>query len=304
MGRANGQHKDRKDRRLLVRAVADVLATGDPTPFRWEAWCRHTLRGEMCLAGKSWPLSDATAADIIRRAMDLINVQRPPWAWGQREYTWDTVGTRIGFSHCLECGAVLPEGRLKFCGGGCGDRYRRAFQCEALQAHERERALAYLQACRDRAEPKECEACGRLFKPAKAQQRFCSRQCGGGRTVKEKMNGKHHPWMNGTKIGDGIVNGANGSSLTTPTPGNGTAAGHANNVTTPTSSKPSAPQSAPSSNATGATCPSGRTSDGKIGSSAARFTNGGPHTGEIPRSAEPGTGRPAGCERDAPRCGY
>ena len=43
--------------------------------------------------------------------LDYLSIARPPWAWGQREYTWETYDTRIGWSHCLECGTRLPEGR-------------------------------------------------------------------------------------------------------------------------------------------------------------------------------------------------
>jgi predicted nucleic acid-binding Zn ribbon protein len=219
--RVNGP---KNETRHLVKAVATVLIRGEPTLFRFEAYCRHRLRWKMCLQGMSWARSDATAADIVRRALELLNVKRPPWAWGQREYAQDSVGTRVSFTHCLHCGARLPENRPKFCGGGCGDRYRQAFQSEEFRSGERERALASLQARRDRAAAIPCEACGAWFRPANAKQRFCSRQCSGGRSVKEKMNGKRHPWVNGNgKIGGNGANAVAPSSPTTPTPENGSA---------------------------------------------------------------------------------
>lgn len=249
--RANGH--DRKDSRHMVRAVADVLAGGDPTPFEFEGRCRHNLRSGLCLQGTAWGRADAFAADIVRRALELLNVVRPPWLWGQREYTWDSSGTRIGYSHCLECGERLPEGRTKFCASGCGDRFRRAFQSEAFRAHECERALAYLQARRDRAEPMQCEACGAWFRSAKTGQRFCSRQCSGGRSVKEKMNGKHHPWANGNgKIGAGDANGATGLSEKMPTPAESTAQPNARNGHMTSFSNESEPRSAASSSANSA----------------------------------------------------
>src|SRR5262245_52270192 len=134
---ANGRNSEgRKDQRRLVSIVAKVLATGEPTVFQWAAHCRHTLRGAMCLQGKSWSTADAYAAEIVRRALELLNVERPPWAWGQREYCWDSAGTRIAWSHCLQCGTRLPEGRVKFCATSCGDRYRRAFQSEKFRDQE------------------------------------------------------------------------------------------------------------------------------------------------------------------------
>jgi predicted nucleic acid-binding Zn ribbon protein len=249
--RANG-HKH--EMRHTVRLVAKILATGEPTIFRWESWCHYTLRGTMCLQGQSWTLADATAADIVRRALNLLNVQRPPWAWGQREYTWETSETRIGWSHCLECGARLPEGRTKFCAGSCGDRYRRAFlfEHEEFRARARERALASLKTRRDRAEPIPCEVCGASFRPANAKQRFCSRQCSGGRSVAMKMNGKKHPWVNGKpngKTGGHAANGAGHSSPIQPQPGNGSATEYASGEITPVSSDASEPRPTPSSNA-------------------------------------------------------
>lgn len=242
--RANG-HKN--DTRHTVRLVAKILASGEPTIFRWESWCRYTLRGTMCLQGQSWTRSDAIAADIVRKALDLLNVQRPPWLWGQREYAQDSIGTRVSFTHCLHCGTKLPEGRPKFCGGGCGDRYRQAFQTAEFHVLARARALAYLQAKRDRADPTQCETCGAWFKPAGEKQRFCSRQCSGGRSVAQKMNGKHHPWVNGNgKTGAGAANGAAHSSPKPPTAGNGSATGDARAAITPPSSDASAPPPAPS----------------------------------------------------------
>src|SRR5262249_39582502 len=152
----------------------------------------------------------------------LLNVERPPWLWGQREYVMDSIGTRVSFSHCVQCGTKLPEGRQKFCATSCGDKYRQAFQSAEFRVRERERARAYLQAQRDRAEPIPCEACGRSFRPAKPTQRFCSRVCSGGRSMAEKMNGKAHPWLNGKTGGNG-ASAVESSSPTTPTFGNGSA---------------------------------------------------------------------------------
>lgn len=238
----------KQEYRHVVRFVAKILATGEPTIFRWEAWSLYTIRGNLCLQGYSWTRADARATDIVRRALDLLQVQRPPWLWGQREYTQDSIGTRVSFTHCLHCGTKLPEGRPKFCGGGCGDRYRAAFGIAENHARARERALASLHARRGRAEPRQCETCGSWFRSAKPVQRFCSRACSGGRSVAQKMNGKKHPWVNGKpngKTGGVVANGVGRSSPIPPTPGNGSATEYARDEGTPLSSAASAPQPAP-----------------------------------------------------------
>jgi predicted nucleic acid-binding Zn ribbon protein len=234
---AKGNHKDR---RKLVRAIAGVLAVGEPTMFRWESWCRAKLRCGLCLQGNSWSRSDAIAAEAIRRAFEWLDVRRPPWAWGQIEYTWDSEATRLEYTHCLQCGSRLDEDRKKFCGKECGNHFRHALHVDDY--HGRDRARAYLQARRDRAEPKECARCGTMFRPAKASQKFCSRECSGGRSVAEKMNGHHHPW----KTGDVAANGVNGSSPITPMPAKCSAPRNANTATTTSTSPASAPRSAPS----------------------------------------------------------
>src|SRR5262249_44426681 len=239
---ANGHNN--KDTRPMVRAVAQVLATGEPTFFRWEARCRYTLRASMCLQGKSWPLSDATAADIVRRALELLCVKRPPWLWGQREYTQDSVGTRVSFTHCLQCGTRLENNRLKFCATSCGDKYRAAYQTAEFHARARERALESLRQRRDAAEPRQCEACGVWFQSAKPEQRFCSRQCSGGRSVQEKMDGKRHPWNR--KTGANGANGAGHSSPIMPMPESDSVTSNARVEITRPSVHASAPPPAPS----------------------------------------------------------
>src|SRR5262245_27584949 len=93
MAKANGHKQETKH---TVRLVAKILATGEPTVFRWESWCRYSIRGTLVLQGIRWGRADERAAEIVRRALELLNVTRPPWAWGQREYVFDSAGTRIG----------------------------------------------------------------------------------------------------------------------------------------------------------------------------------------------------------------
>lgn len=199
--------KDR--RRALIETVANILRAGEPTLFRFEAMCRYSLRSALCLSGRSWPLSDAIAADLVSTALERIGAQRPPWLWGQREYVMDSTATRVGFTHCLNCGARLEEGRFKFCGKACGGRYHKEFeQSLESKAADRIRSASARELYRESASSLRCETCSHAFKPSYPAQRFCSRECSGGRSVAQKMNGKHHPWLNGKKTGAAAANGA------------------------------------------------------------------------------------------------
>ena len=255
--------KDRytgKGRRAMVSAIADVLKTGEPTVFRFEALCRHTLRsGNVHCAARSWGLADAISADIVHAALEQIGAKRPPWLWGQREYVEkDCAATRIGFSHCLNCGTRLPEGRSKFCGKTCGNRFRNAVgNSEETIVANRVRALASREAYRQNAASIRCETCERPFKPSGPAQRFCSRQCSGERSVTQKMNGRKHPWkMNGTTIGGHGANGVTHSYPPQRLNGNGSAIVNASAAIATPSSHANAPKSAPNSSASNAASPS------------------------------------------------
>lgn len=242
--RTNGS-KGPKD--PVVTRVAALLRAGDPTVFRFEADCRHGIRSSMCLAGHSWPVSDVVSQEIVREALALIGARRPPWAWGQREWTQDSKFTRVDWTHCLNCGDRLLEGHRKFCGGVCASAYRRSFEDADRRAADRARRAAARESYRIHAEYLPCEQCGRLFQPSKPTQRFCSRKCSGGRSLYKKMNGRKHPWVKANgKIGGNGANGAAHSCPSTPTPDECSARPSARMPTTTNSSPASAPRPAPS----------------------------------------------------------
>ena len=70
----------------LIKLTVRLMRHSDPTPFRLEGPRRYSLRGTLCLMGWPWPIADATAAAIVRAALDHIGARRPFWAEGQREY--------------------------------------------------------------------------------------------------------------------------------------------------------------------------------------------------------------------------
>jgi predicted nucleic acid-binding Zn ribbon protein len=203
----------------IVRVVAVLLRRGEPTAFRFEASARYGLRVALVLAGHSWPISDATAAYVVKRALRLIGARRPLWYEGQREYT-DETATKIGRDRCVTCGRQLPQGREKYCSKKCGNAFRAAIVDLDKREAERARKRAHWDAIRAASERRQCERCGAEFKPVGAQ-RFCSRSCSGRRSVAEKMNGKKHPWL--TPTGDDGANNVERFSASTRTATNASA---------------------------------------------------------------------------------
>lgn len=112
-----------KDRRShIVRAIAAILASAEPTPFALEATCRHALRSRLCLRGWRWDAADDMAAGIVRDALARIGAQRPTWRQGQPE--WTTEGfAPIQRTRCVRCHTPLPEGHTKFCSQLCGQAH-------------------------------------------------------------------------------------------------------------------------------------------------------------------------------------
>ncbi len=110
---------NRDRRRHLVDTIAAILRSGDPTPFAFEASCRHGLRAALCLHGWRWQEADAMAAEIVTLALRIIGARRPTWAEGQPEFVQNGAGTLIERTRCIRCHDRLPQGHHKFCGQLC-----------------------------------------------------------------------------------------------------------------------------------------------------------------------------------------
>lgn len=185
----------RRERRLgkiergnAVGRVAEILKTGEPTLFRYEADCRHKLRARMCMDGISWARADATAAEIVAEALALIGAERPSWAEGQRIYT-EEGASEIHHTHCARCNGKIPPQRIsplgnavRYCSDVCRDAARSARRWHGGFRLSRAEFLA-AQAVR-RQEKREtharaCEGCQKEFLPdlRNLDQRFCSMAC-------------------------------------------------------------------------------------------------------------------------------
>jgi hypothetical protein len=89
----------------LRDSVADILRTGEPTLFCFEAACRHGVRVSLILSGWRWSRADEQAAAIVALALALLGAKRPTWQQGQPDYCQE--GTIILRERCLHCGKPL-----------------------------------------------------------------------------------------------------------------------------------------------------------------------------------------------------
>lgn len=170
--------KDRKRaiREKIVAVIREGMEAGQPSRFFCEAPARHGIRASLCLQGWKWSDADAVAAEIVAAALNVAGAKRPTWQEGQPEWT-QPGALPILRERCARCGTRLPEGHRLWCGPVCAqaaklDRQRRDWD-EASYAKWK----AYHAAWRERQPERECEGCGRMFKPKRKEQRYCRYEC-------------------------------------------------------------------------------------------------------------------------------
>lgn len=115
-----------RDRRShMVRLVADILRGAEPTPFAFEATCRHRIRAALCLKGWSWQEADDIGKDIVEAALRQVGAVRPTWKEGQPEYTQEG-HVPADRTRCIRCNRPLEGYQRKFCGSLCANAHNMA----------------------------------------------------------------------------------------------------------------------------------------------------------------------------------
>jgi hypothetical protein len=109
---------NRERERRLVDDVAEVLHTGEPTLFAFEAVCRHAIRYALCRKGWQWEDADLAAARVVSMSLNLIGAERPSWAQGQPGWT-EPGALPIERTRCARCRKPLPDDRPKYCSDHC-----------------------------------------------------------------------------------------------------------------------------------------------------------------------------------------
>lgn len=116
---------ERLHREPVVRRVADVLLTGEPTRWRWVSACRHGIRAALCELGyrngnptiSPWEQADRLAEEIVTAARHRIGLSRLPVSW--RETQGEPYTSRV-FYYCGSCSGHMPEGSdVPWCSEEC-----------------------------------------------------------------------------------------------------------------------------------------------------------------------------------------
>lgn len=105
-------------RRQIEKTVCELLRRGDPTPFAFEAPCRHGLRRALCLAGWRWGRADAMADEIVSTCLRAVGAKRPSWNEGQPDWTRQGAFP-IERDRCRHCARPMPSERWIYCSDEC-----------------------------------------------------------------------------------------------------------------------------------------------------------------------------------------
>jgi hypothetical protein len=187
--------KKRKDRaeRLhrepIVRRVAELLLSGEPTHWRWTTACRHGIRAALCEQGyrngnptiSPWEQADRHAEAIVTAARHRIGLSRlPTWSEAQGDPPQERV-----YYFCSSCGGYIEGGASRpWCGDECkastfSSRYSLGgYYDERARIIARDAVLGKLEKLPARPRERKCKGCGTPFILKEPRQQFCSRDCG------------------------------------------------------------------------------------------------------------------------------
>jgi hypothetical protein len=162
--------------------VADCVRTGEPTPFAYEASCRHGLRSSLVLRGWKWARADFIANEIVVDALRIIGAKRPSWYEGQPEFT-RTVQERLRCAN-KKCGKPIERESdqvMLYCSEPCRQRTKSERQAVDRRKEQAAASRAWRAAARAAGPLRLCELCSAPFNAlditGKKPQRFCSRTC-------------------------------------------------------------------------------------------------------------------------------
>lgn len=183
------RNKQAKARRLhrepIIREVARLLETGEPTKWRWTSAAHRGLRAAMCLKGTPWALADKRAGEIVELARHRIGLsQYPSWIEARGE-----TPLQVEYWFCAGCGGRIEHGNDRpWCSYDCYrlvyERSRNTARRPDEVAREKARQILLTGGSDKIVTPvygeRTCRGCGEKFVPTPGwgkKQRWCSRAC-------------------------------------------------------------------------------------------------------------------------------
>ena len=170
--------KREKARRLhrepVVRAIAEILATGEPTRWRWSSSCHRGIRAALCLKGWKWDQADQHAASVVRLAAVRIGLQIPSSQMAQGDPPQE-----VEHWFCKGCGGFMRSNSRPWCSEEC----RHVLRSQRYRAPGRPDEMARLHAVRiiltGGAEPpqRRCKHCDQLIAQTMHVNVYCSSRC-------------------------------------------------------------------------------------------------------------------------------
>lgn len=201
-------------RDAIITNVAQILNLGESSKWEFEGACLAGLRSHRCLAGHEWHAADKWAAKVVAHALARIGASiRPTWQQGQPDFVEGMDGL-IDRRRCVTCGGRIDDdSRRLYCSDECNrtaatrrmaarlykeaEAARLAFYAARAAGEvatrtcshcEREFAITVKhpwtrfcsQGCYQndrRIAGRDCEQCGKHFKPVYRLYKYCSTDC-------------------------------------------------------------------------------------------------------------------------------
>lgn len=175
------QRAERLHREPVVRRIAELLATGTPTPWRFTSEARHGLRAGFCLKGMQWEAADKQAAAIVVLARHRIGLSHfPTWSVAQGNPREERE-----FWFCAACGGFMKAHNRPWCSEECRNVLYLRTRNAARRLDDAARESAVRVILTGGAEvsthwqqaQRRCHRCRDLYTPTRVDQRYCSRAC-------------------------------------------------------------------------------------------------------------------------------
>ncbi len=186
MARAKRKRREQA-RRLhqepIIRRVAEILATGTPTKWRWESACRRGVRAALCLKGWKWDVADDRASRIVSLALHRLGAgARPTWRVAALDERQQRVG-EVEYQFCRRCGGRQEPGSSSpWCSRECWRGEREALRFVQSRRDDEiaaaTRAAIFGAGVAPLPRGNRCRQCSKQFVPTgDRSQRYCSYRC-------------------------------------------------------------------------------------------------------------------------------